>query len=191
MDLEPHRRLTRPVPPLIADWRLCAKCGGALAFRESEPGAERHAECAACGQRYWGNPAPTVGTFAERPDGTLLLVRRGIEPFKDAWDLPGGFLESSEDTRTGAARELREETGLECEVGELLGVWTDSYGDTGIVTLNLFYLVSVAQDADPVPASDVSAVGWFAADELPADDDLAFACVPRAVAAWRRLRGHG
>jgi ADP-ribose pyrophosphatase YjhB (NUDIX family) len=45
-------------------------------------------------------------------DGGVLIIQRGIEPAKGHWALPGGFLETGESWQEGAAREVREETGL-------------------------------------------------------------------------------
>jgi len=44
--------------------------------------------------------------------GRLLLVKRGVEPYKGCWDIPGGFLEAGEHPEDGAVREGQEETGL-------------------------------------------------------------------------------
>ena len=52
--------------------------------------------------------------------GRLLLVRRAHEPAIGKWSLPGGRIEPDETPAQAAAREVREETGLEVEIGELL-----------------------------------------------------------------------
>lgn len=53
-------------------------------------------------------------------DGRVLLVQRGTEPMKGRWSIPGGLLEVGESLVEGVRREVREETGLEVEVGELV-----------------------------------------------------------------------
>lgn len=58
-------------------------------------------------------PAPIVGVGAVVIDGTnVLLVRRGHEPLKGEWSLPGGVLELGETLPQGVVREVLEETGL-------------------------------------------------------------------------------
>jgi 8-oxo-dGTP diphosphatase len=54
-------------------------------------------------------------------DGKVLLIRRGKEPYKDHWSLPGGGVEAGESLREAVKREIREETGLEVDVGLVAG----------------------------------------------------------------------
>jgi 8-oxo-dGTP diphosphatase len=55
-------------------------------------------------------------------DNRVVVVRRGHEPLKGEWSIPGGVLEVGETLRAGAAREALEETGLVVEAGEVLEV---------------------------------------------------------------------
>ncbi len=65
--------------------------------------------------------APLVGVGAVVVDeGRVLLVRRGREPLKGQWSLPGGLLELGESLTAGVAREVLEETGLVVEPIELI-----------------------------------------------------------------------
>ena len=93
---------------VLDNWRFCPRCGGEL--NESED----HLLCAGCGERYWANAIPGVQGILER-DGRVLLARRANEPRRGHWDLPGGFLDETEDPVDGLRREFREETGLEIE----------------------------------------------------------------------------
>ena len=66
---------------------------------------------------------PLVGVGAVIVEGDrVVLVRRGAEPMAGQWSIPGGMLELGETMRAGAEREAREETGLQVEAGEVLGV---------------------------------------------------------------------
>lgn len=66
-------------------------------------------------------PVPLVGVGAVVvDDGRVLLVRRGREPLKGQWSLPGGLLELGESLTAGVAREVQEETDLDVEPVELI-----------------------------------------------------------------------
>lgn len=66
---------------------------------------------------------PLVGVGAVIVEGDrVVLVRRAAQPMAGEWSIPGGLLELGETMRAGAEREAREETGLQVEAGEVLGV---------------------------------------------------------------------
>jgi 8-oxo-dGTP diphosphatase len=66
-------------------------------------------------------------------DGRTLLIRRGSEPLKGEWSIPGGMLEVGETLKEGVTRELLEETGLHVQVVELIEVFERIFrkGDEG------------------------------------------------------------
>ena len=67
---------------------------------------------------------PIVGVGAVIVEaGKVVLVRRRFEPLAGRWSLPGGTLELGETLETGVAREMREETGLDVEVGPVIEVF--------------------------------------------------------------------
>ena len=70
------------------------------------------------GQYTYEYPRPSVTTDCvifgyDGSEIKVLLIQRGIEPFKDQWAFPGGFLQMEETSMECAKRELKEETGLE------------------------------------------------------------------------------
>jgi len=67
-------------------------------------------------------PIPAVAAVMVQ-DGKLLLIKRGVEPSKGKWSVPGGRVEWGETLIEAVKREVREETGLEIEVGEVAGVY--------------------------------------------------------------------
>ena len=64
---------------------------------------------------------PCVGAVVLDDAGRLLLVRRGREPSRGLWSLPGGRVEPGEDGAAAVAREVLEETGLRVRVGAVVG----------------------------------------------------------------------
>jgi len=75
---------------------------------------------------------PVVGVGAVVLDGDqVLLIKRGHEPLKGQWSLPGGGVEIGETLEAAVAREVREETGLEIEVGPIVDVLDRITRDAG------------------------------------------------------------
>ncbi len=168
----------------LTGWRYCPRCATEL---HVEP---NHVVCPACGFAHYASSAPAVSAFVHDDDDRVLLARRAFEPDAGKWDSPGGFLEEGEDPIAGLERELREETGLECVVGDFVGTFVDTYGDGGDAraVLNLVWEVRIAS-GDPTPADDVSELRWFARSALPPDDELAFRWLAPALRAWAARRG--
>jgi ADP-ribose pyrophosphatase YjhB (NUDIX family) len=92
-------------------------------------------------------------------------------------------VEPGESLEACVQRELREEAGVEIAVGRLVAAVPDTYGPEGDATVNAFYECRLLSGA-PQPDDDVAELRWFARDELPAPEELAFDCVRAALAAW-------
>ncbi|MGH2613794.1 MAG: NUDIX hydrolase [Thermomicrobiales bacterium] len=152
----------------------CAACGALTEEREVE-GFTRPV-CAACGQVVYLDPKLAVAVLIVR-DGRILLGKRGPgtrEPGK--WSFPAGFVERGERVEAAAAREAREETGLEVEVGELVGLYS-SEGEPVVLAV---YAATTA-DGEPWAGDDLTAVGWFEPSALP---ELAFPRDLRILEGW-------
>ena len=68
-----------------------------------------------------GSVIPCVGAVIKDGQGRLLLIKRGHEPGAGLWSLPGGRIEPGETDAEALVREIREETGLMIEAGQLIG----------------------------------------------------------------------
>ena len=107
-----------PPPP-----RFCPQCAEPLASATG---------CGRCGWINYIDPKLAVVVLATDEQGRLLYVRRNHEPAMYEWAWPSGFVDAGERVEDAAAREVREETGIEVQIGELLGVWSAT-GDQVVV----------------------------------------------------------
>ena len=101
--------------------------------------------------------------------GRALLVRRGSEPLKGEWSIPGGTLELGETLEQGVARELLEETGLAVRVLELIEVFERIFpGEGGRPRYHFVIADYLCQrvSGEPRAGSDVTHVAYAAEDEL-------------------------
>lgn len=111
-------------------------------------------------------------------DGRLLMVQRANEPGKGKWSLPGGRVEHGELLADAVRREIREETGLEIDVGELAGILEVPGDDLHYVILD--YHAVLRGDATARADDDASDVRW-----VPLNEVAHMACTPRFVETMR------
>lgn len=171
----------RSAVAFLDGWRFCPRCGS-----EGEHRGD-HFACLVCGHVVWANPAPAVQALVER-DGRLLLGRRAFEPSIGLWDLPGGFVEEDEHPLDALVRELREETGLDVEPHDFVGIWMEPDYD-GRTVLCLTWDARVTGGVEAA-ADDVAELRWFAPAELPAAEELAFTHFPALLRLWRSRHEH-
>ncbi len=112
---------------ILHGWNVCPRCGASLTHGDEQ------ARCPA-GHVFWANPVPGAQALVER-DGLLLLGRRAYDPGAGLWDLPGGFVAEDEHPLDALHRELAEETGLEIEAEELVGIWMQPYDGRTVLCL--------------------------------------------------------
>ncbi len=120
-------------------------------------------------------PCPHCGRFANRglsidaviiKDNQVLLIKRGVEPDKGLWGMPGGYVEWDESPEEAVAREVREETGLIVTSTKLVGVFgSPTRHPKQVVTV--VYAVAV-KDGPIHVGDDAEDAQWFPLDQLPA-----------------------
>lgn len=115
-------------------------------------------------------PMLTADCVVTDGEGRVLLVRRGNEPFKDCWALPGGFMEMDETIEHCAVRELEEETGLRAteDMLRLVGVFSAPGRDPRGRTVTAAYALCMPDAATKAKAGDdAAALAWFPLSALP------------------------
>ena len=108
-----------------------------------------------------------IFTIAE-DDLKVLLIRRGQEPFKGRWALPGGFVEIDESLERAAARELKEEVGVTNVYLEQLYTFGEPKRDPRgrVISVSYFALVD-AERQRIVAASDAAEAQWYSVFDAP------------------------
>ena len=117
------------------------------------------------------NPLVGVGAVVVDDRGRVLLIRRGTEPMKGEWSLPGGVLELGETLVEGLRREVFEETGLSVQPEAVVEVVDRIYKDSGAEKSQVRYHYVVVDywcrviGGDLMPSSDASEVAWVSCAE--------------------------
>ena len=155
--------------PALEDARHCPRCGAVAEVRYP-----RSIHCPACGYAAFFNPKPVACAIPRDGDGRIILARRGFEPGRGRWSMPGGFVDLGETVEDAVRRELREELALEVTLDGLVGVYSSA---TERVVL-IVYAATARGEA--VLTEEALEVRAFAADELPWDE-LAFATDAQAL----------
>lgn len=110
---------------------------------------------------------PCVGAVITDETGRLLLIRRGHEPGKGLWSIPGGRIEPGESDQQAVVREVSEETRLDVTCGRLLGS-VELPGPAGAIVEVRDYLATVRPGtaAAPVAGDDAADAAWVTPQQL-------------------------
>jgi NAD+ diphosphatase len=104
-------------------FKFCPQCATPLAWitQDEDGGPKARLRCPACDYTHWNNPTPVLAAVIEY-GGNVLLARNAAWPGK-MYALITGFMEAGETPQEGIAREIREETNLQTESLNLIGVY--------------------------------------------------------------------
>ena len=113
---------------------------------------------------------PSVNVVVVNDAGEMLMIRRTDN---DSWAVPGGAIDLGESVGQAAVRETREESGIECEITGIVGIYSDPkhvilYTSNGEVRQE-FSIVLTARplSGQPTPSSESSEVRWVSESEVP------------------------
>lgn len=114
-------------------------------------------------------PAVTadVVTITKEEEPKVLLIQRGLEPYKGCWAFPGGFMEMDETTEECAIRELKEETGLKLDSMVQVGAYSKVDRDPRGRTITIAYLAIVDEPLSVIAQDDAAKAEWFSINALP------------------------
>ena len=143
------------------EYRFCPRCAGRFEERVLKDGDPGRLVCENCGFVFYQGPKLVAGAIFEL-DGNIVLIQRDIEPGYGKWTFPGGFVERGERAEAAAEREVLEETGLEIEVREIVGLYTYE----GEVPAIAVFAAGVT-GGEPTPLDETMDVRSFPRDGLP------------------------
>jgi ADP-ribose pyrophosphatase YjhB (NUDIX family) len=112
---------------------------------------------------------PSVNVFIENDAGDILMIRRSDN---GNWAVPGGAIDLGESLSQAAVRETREESGLDCEVIDVVGIYTDPkhiifYTSNGEARQEFSIVLRArATGGQPTPSSESTEVRWIPRSEL-------------------------
>lgn len=157
---------------------FCGKKLGTNVFDE-----KKRQVCESCKEVYYENPLPVASVILSNRNREVLLVKRANEPFHDMWCFPIGFAETGESIEGAALRELKEETGIDGKIIQLIDVSSHRnplYGELLVVTFEAKKIGGIEMAGD-----DASDCRYFPIMNLP---KLAFDSQERAVQKYVELK---
>ena len=168
----------------VMTMNYCPHCGAPVTSKIPEADDRPRFVCEACAVIHYQNPKMVVGTIPET-GGSILLCRRAIEPARDKWTLPAGYLENGETLQEGAARETLEEAGY--QVSDLV-----PYAIANIASINQVYIMFRCSLADSAgaPGSESLEIKLFQPPEIPWQE-LAFRSIREVLKLYCQDREEG
>lgn len=174
------------ISPMEGAPRFCAVCGGPLRLEMRGATELPRLVCTRCRRVTYRNP--TVGVAVILAEGNrVLLGRRARGAYAGRWCIPCGYVEWDEDVRAAARREMKEETGLDVDIGEVYAVHSN-FHDRARQTVGIWFR-GTARSGKLRPGDDLDALAFYPVSAHPA---LAFptdALVLQDLALRRRQGG--
>ena len=129
---------------------------------------------------------PCVGAVVHDSAGRLLLIRRGTEPGRGRWSVPGGRVEAGESLEAAVEREVREETGLQVRAGAVVGQVripgpdvVYEVTDLACTLVDPAAVPAAGDDADAVTFADAAALAGLSCTEGLLENLAGWGVLPR------------
>ena len=156
-------------------FKFCPRCAGQLKSRVPGSRSCHWLVCQKCHNTLYLNPHPTVLAIIEDKTKTkILLVKRAVNPYKNMWDVPGGFVEVGQNLETAIKQEIKEELGAEVKSLTYFDSFVSVYPHQGVDedVVGVAFRVQVKNQSFK-PADDISEAKWFDKNNLPKTAPLA------------------
>ena len=155
--------------------KYCSNCGSSkLEFSIPEGDHVKRYICSDCKTIHYTNPNMVVGALCIKDD-KILMAKRNIQPRKDLWTLPAGFMENAETLQQGAIRETFEETGSHAKVIQPYTLFSLPH----INQVHMFFLAELLDETFG-PTTESQLVELHGEDEI-LWDQIAFPTVEKTL----------
>jgi len=161
--------------PALEDAKYCPRCGNEATIK-----FPRSLTCEHCGYGAFYNPKPVACAITTTEQDEILLLRRGFEPQRNSWSMPGGFVDLGESVEDAAIRETKEEIGVEITLTKLVGVYSRSTDRIVVV------VYAARTTGTPIRTEEALEIGAFGSTTIPWDE-LAFWSDGRALRDYLNL----
>ncbi len=132
-------------------------------------------------------PVLTVDAVIEDHENRIMLIKRGVKPFKGLWCLPGGKVDANERVEAALEREVIEEVGVRVGIRELIGIYSDPARDPrGHYVTAVFHATVLG--GEPITTKEASDIHWLAPGE---EMEMGFDHATIVKDWWERTKGAG
>jgi ADP-ribose pyrophosphatase YjhB (NUDIX family) len=149
-------------------------------------GDRRRRACPECDFVHYANPTPAAGVIVMQ-GSAVLLVKRKFDPKAGMWTLPAGFVEAGEEVAVCAARETKEETGLEVRLTGVFNVYS-AFDDPRTAVVLVIY-VAERTGGELECGDDASDARFFDLERLP--EGVAFRAHRAALSELKKRFAEG
>ncbi|OGM28328.1 hypothetical protein A2962_00595 [Candidatus Woesebacteria bacterium RIFCSPLOWO2_01_FULL_39_61] len=146
-------------------YKFCPLCGTKLSFKEDVDKKKRKI-CPKCGWVYYPHVFSSVHAIIFKK-GKVLLVRRGIPPHFQEWNLPAGFIDFGEHPIDTLKREIKEETGLTLIKARFIKITQADDDPRAPGHFRLFYKVVAKGKLKIKDRTETTNIDWFKLNKLP------------------------
>lgn len=177
------RHLTNGKVTNVMRYTFCPSCGSQFEPLPQGKGGRQY--CHHCHTTHYHNPTVGVAVVLLE-DHCLLLVKRNGS-YRDQWCIPCGHVEWDEDIRASAAREFKEETGLQVSIGPVLAAFSN-FHDPSHQTVGIWFW-GIRDSGALTPGSDAADAKFFPLSGIP--ENMAFPTDIRVCEALKKADTDG
>lgn len=147
--------------PLQA-YKFCPRCASTLEIKGSNI-----LTCTQCKNRVFINASAAVGLIIENDKGQIMMAIRAQEPYKGAWDIPGGFIMPHESIEEAAIREAQEELSVTIKPGKIFANSPSIYNYQSVdVPVLDVYITATIESGRIKPSDDVAEIHFLPKDQV-------------------------